>query len=176
MNVLILGGVRSGKSRHAGKVADGLSPAMTLIVTGAALDAEMTARIEAHRRDRPPQWVVVEEPLHLGAALRAVAADPGRVIVVDCLTLWLSNLLCSEQADLLPHELADFFETLPALRSHVVFVANEVGLGIMPVNALARRFADEAGTLHQRLAAHCERVLFMVAGLPLTVKPAAGAA
>jgi adenosylcobinamide kinase/adenosylcobinamide-phosphate guanylyltransferase len=176
MNVLILGAVRSGKSRHAGEVAGALSHALTLIVTGAALDAEMAARIAAHRRDRPAHWRVVEEPVHLGAALRAAAADPDRVIVVDCLTLWLSNLLCNEEPELLSRELTDFFAALPALRSHVVFVANEVGLGVMPVNALARRFADEAGTLHQRLAAHCERVLFMVAGLPLTVKPAAGAA
>jgi adenosylcobinamide kinase / adenosylcobinamide-phosphate guanylyltransferase len=176
VNVLILGAVRSGKSRQAGEAAGQLSTALTLIATGTALDEEMAARIESHRRERPAHWVVVEEPVHLGAALRTVAADPDRVIVVDCLTLWLSNLLCSEEPDLVSREIADLFDALPALRSHVVFVANEVGLGIMPVNALARRFADEAGTLHQRLAGHCERVVFMVAGLPLTVKPAAGAA
>jgi adenosylcobinamide kinase/adenosylcobinamide-phosphate guanylyltransferase len=173
VKALVLGGVRSGKSRHAGELAAGCASAVTLIATGAALDAEMAARIEAHRRSRPPHWRVVEEPLHLAAALCAAAA-PGQVIIVDCLTLWLTNLLCQEDPNLLRHEVRELLHTLPRLPGHWVLVANEVGLGIMPVNALARRFADEAGTLHQQLAVLCDGVTFMAAGLPLTLKPRAG--
>ena len=111
--------------------------------------------------------------MRIGAALRA-AAHPNRVLIVDCLTLWLTNLICSEDADALRRETASLLETLPQLAGHCLLIANEVGLGIMPVNALARRFADEAGMLHQALAARCERVILMAAGLPLTLKaPAA---
>ncbi len=172
MKTLILGGVRSGKSRHAGVVAAACGGAVTLIATGTALDAEMAARIAAHRRTRPSHWTVVEEPLYLSAALRA-AAGPRRVIVVDCLTLWLTNLLCRDEPDALQLEVQALLRTLPDLPGHCVLVGNEVGMGIMPVNALARRFADEAGTLHQQLATVCDRVEFMVAGLPLAVKRAA---
>jgi len=169
MKTLILGGVRSGKSRHAGELAGGYTCAVTLIATATALDAEMTARIDAHRRTRPGHWALVEEPLYLGAALRA-AAGAQRVVIVDCLTLWLTNLLCADDASLLQREVPELLRTLPELPGHVVLVGNEVGLGIIPVNALARRFADEAGSLHQSLAAICERVSYMVAGLPLCVK------
>jgi adenosylcobinamide kinase/adenosylcobinamide-phosphate guanylyltransferase len=174
MKALILGAVRSGKSRHAGDLARELG-AVTLLATGAALDEEMAARIEAHRRARPAHWHVVEEPLHLARALRTTAAAD-RVIIVDCLTLWVTNLLCSSDPAQLDLEVEDLLDALPSLPGHCVFVANEVGLGIMPVNALARRFADVAGTLHQRLAALCDRVEFMVAGLPMSVKSPASAA
>jgi adenosylcobinamide kinase/adenosylcobinamide-phosphate guanylyltransferase len=173
MKTLILGGVRSGKSRHARRIAEGHGGDVTLIATATALDAEMAERIEAHRRSRPGHWTLVEEPLHLAAALRAAAATQ-RVVIVDCLTLWLTNLLCHDDPSLERDERADLLRTLRALPGHCVLVGNEVGLGIMPVNALARRFADEAGTLHQQLAALCDRVSFMVAGLPMVVKPAAG--
>jgi adenosylcobinamide kinase / adenosylcobinamide-phosphate guanylyltransferase len=164
---LILGGVRSGKSRYAAELAG--SRPVTLIATGTAQDAEMAARIELHRKNRPPHWVVVEEPLRLAATLDA-AARPGSVIIVDCLTLWLSNLLGLEDETTLRLECASLFETLPALGTDCIFVSNEVGLGIIPMNALARRFGDEAGVLHQRLAALCERVVLMAAGLPLALK------
>ncbi|HMK86430.1 MAG TPA: bifunctional adenosylcobinamide kinase/adenosylcobinamide-phosphate guanylyltransferase [Steroidobacteraceae bacterium] len=168
MRTLILGGVRSGKSRQAVEIA-GTHP-VTLIVTGAARDEEMAARIEAHRRSRPPEWRVIEEPIRLAAALRRSAA-PTEVVIVDCLTLWLSNLLCAGDAQALARESADLLETLPRFAGDCVLVSNDVGCGIVPVNALARRFADEAGTLHQRLAAVCDRVIWMVAGLPVTIKP-----
>jgi adenosylcobinamide kinase/adenosylcobinamide-phosphate guanylyltransferase len=168
---LILGGVRSGKSRYAGELAQAHGGAVTVIATGAAQDEEMAARIEAHRASRPPQWAVVEEPLHLAAALRAAVA-PGRVIIVDCLTLWLSNLLCLEDEGALRRESASLIETLPALGADCVLISNEVGFGIVPVSSLARRFGDEAGALHQRLAALCDRVVLMVAGLPLALKTA----
>jgi len=172
MKALVLGGVRSGKSRHAGELARGLACPITLIATGTALDEEMAARIAAHRANRPAAWSVVEEPRHLAAALVA-AARPGEAVIVDCLTLWLTNLLCAEDEDALRRETLALIETVPALPGHCVLVANEVSLGIVSVHALARRFADEAGTLHQTLAAVCDRVTFMVAGLPLVVKPAA---
>jgi adenosylcobinamide kinase/adenosylcobinamide-phosphate guanylyltransferase len=167
---LILGGVRSGKSRYAGELAAARGRAVTVIATGAAKDEEMAARIAAHRASRPAHWSVVEEPLHLAAALRAAA--PSGVIVVDCLTLWLSNLLCLEDEGLLRRESADLMDALPALDTDCVLISNEVGFGIIPASALARRFGDEAGALHQRLAQLCDRVVLMVAGLPVTLKAA----
>jgi adenosylcobinamide kinase/adenosylcobinamide-phosphate guanylyltransferase len=172
MKALVLGGVRSGKSRYAAELAGELACPITLIVTGAALDEEMAARIDAHRATRPSAWTVVEEPTHLAAALAAAAA-PNRVLIVDCLTLWLTNLLCSEDPQALRRESRSVVETLPTLPGHCVLVANEVSLGIIPVNALARRFTDEAGVMHQGLAAICDRVVFMVAGLPMTLKAGA---
>jgi adenosylcobinamide kinase / adenosylcobinamide-phosphate guanylyltransferase len=169
-NTLILGGVRSGKSRHAGELAAAHGRAVTVIATGAAQDEEMAARIKAHRASRPAHWSVVEEPLRLAAALRT-AAETNAVIVVDCLTLWLSNLLCLDDEHLLRRESASLIETLPALGTDCILISNEVGFGIMPANALARRFGDEAGALHQRIAALCDRVVLMVAGLPMTLKP-----
>jgi adenosylcobinamide kinase/adenosylcobinamide-phosphate guanylyltransferase len=172
VKALVLGGVRSGKSRYAAELAREQACPTTLIVTGSALDQEMAARIDVHRATRPSAWTVVEEPTHLAAALTA-AAGPNRTIIVDCLTLWLTNLLCGDDPEALRRESRDIFETLPTLPGHCVLVANEVSLGIIPVNALARRFTDEAGVMHQGLAALCDRVVFMVAGLPLTVKPGA---
>ena len=170
MKTLVLGGVRSGKSRYAAALARELSMPVTLIATGTALDEEMRRRIAAHRRDRDADWTVVEEPVHLAGALIEVSS-PDRVIIVDCLTLWLTNLLCAG-GDALRRESSSFLTALPGLPGHCVMVANEVSLGIIPVNELARRFMDEAGDLHQQLAACCDRVVFMVAGLPLTVKAA----
>jgi adenosylcobinamide kinase/adenosylcobinamide-phosphate guanylyltransferase len=166
---LILGGVRSGKSRHAGEIARAAGCAVTVIATGTAQDQEMMERIELHRAQRPKEWSVVEEPVRLASAL-AAAASPSRIVIVDCLTLWLTNLLCGEDPGALQRESTQLLELLPLLPGDCVLVSNEVGLGIIPANALARRFADEAGTLHQQLAALCDRVIFMAAGLPLRLK------
>jgi adenosylcobinamide kinase/adenosylcobinamide-phosphate guanylyltransferase len=166
---LILGGIRSGKSRYAADLARAQARPVTLIATARILDEEMAARIAAHRTSRPPDWILVEEPTRLAAAL-AAHASPTRTVIVDCLTLWLTNLLCSEDPQALEREsnlLLDLFPTLPG---SCVLVANEVGFGIIPVNALARRFADEAGVLHQQLAAMCDSVVLMAAGLPMTLK------
>lgn len=170
---LIVGGVRSGKSRHAGELAAARARPVTLIATALAGDEEMAARIELHRAHRPADWTVVEEPIRLAAALAAATA-PGRTVIVDCLTLWLTNLLCGADASALARESAALLAVLPALAGDCVLVANEVGLGIIPASPLARRFADEAGSLHQRLAALCDRVILMAAGLPLTLKAAPG--
>jgi adenosylcobinamide kinase / adenosylcobinamide-phosphate guanylyltransferase len=169
VKTLILGGVRSGKSRYAGELARLAARPVTLIATAAAQDEEMAARIAAHRANRPSDWTVIEEPIHLAAALRA-AATPTRLVIVDCLTLWLSNLLCGADGAALRRESVSLLETLPSLPGDCVLVANEVGFGIIPANALARRFGDEAGTLHQQLGALCDRVVLMVAGLPVAVK------
>jgi adenosylcobinamide kinase/adenosylcobinamide-phosphate guanylyltransferase len=169
MKAFILGGVRSGKSRYAAELAHEQACPITLIATGAALDDEMAARIEAHRASRPAAWTVVEEPTHLAAAL-AAAAGPNQLVLVDCLTLWLSNLLCGDDPDALRRESRSLVDALATLPGHCVLVANEVSLGVIPANALARRFTDEAGVIHQGVAALCDRVVLMVAGLPLAVK------
>jgi len=167
VKLLVLGGVRSGKSRYAESLGRATADPVTLIATATAGDAEMAERIAAHRAHRPPEWHVIEEPIHLGRAL-ADAMTP--VIIVDCLTLWLTNLLCDPHAGLLETEIEALFDVLPALAGTVVFVSNEVGFGIMPTNALARRFADQAGLLHQRLAPLVNRVVLMVAGVPFVIK------
>ena len=163
--VLVTGGARSGKSAIAeGKVLGFGAPAV-YIATAQAFDAEMEARIATHQARRGPEWRTHAEPLELCAAL---AATDGAPRLVDCLTLWLSNLILGER-DLEAAAVA--LETALAQRSApAVLVSNEVGLGIVPENALARRFRDAAGILHQRLAERAERVVFTVAGIPMVVK------
>jgi adenosylcobinamide kinase/adenosylcobinamide-phosphate guanylyltransferase len=167
--LLILGGVRSGKSRYAEELARSQARPVTLIATAEARDEEMAARIDAHRRHRDARWSVVEEPITLAAALRT-AMSPDSLVIVDCLTVWLSNLLCGEDAKAPRRETEGLLEVLGALPGDCIMISNEVGFGIIPANALARRFGDEAGVLHQRIAAQCDRVVLMVAGLPLVVK------
>lgn len=162
---LILGGARSGKSVLAERLIAG-RPAVYL-ATAQAFDDEMAERLRLHRARRGANWTTVEEPLDLAAALRLHSAA-GRPILVDCLTLWLSNVMLAERDA--AAACANLAETLPGLPGPVVLVANEVGLGIVPDNALARAFRDHAGMLNQRLAAIAGRVVFVAAGLPLTLK------
>jgi adenosylcobinamide kinase / adenosylcobinamide-phosphate guanylyltransferase len=167
---LVLGGARSGKSRHAETLVEAAAPAALYLATAQALDAEMAERIRCHRARRGPRWATREEPLDLAAALLE-AARPERPVLVDCLTLWLSNLLLAgRDADAAS---ATLLAALPRLAGSVVFVANEVGLGIVPDNALARAFRDHAGRLNQAVAARAQRVVFLAAGLPLTLKDVA---
>jgi adenosylcobinamide kinase/adenosylcobinamide-phosphate guanylyltransferase len=167
---LVLGGARSGKSGFAQAQAEAQAAAqggrLAMIVTGQAFDDEMRARIAQHRRDRGDAWRTVEVPLDLPQALGCLHEDD--VVVVDCLTLWLSNLMLAER-DCVP-ETESLLAALAGMKNPVWLVSNEVGLGIVPENALARRFRDEAGRLHRLLAAQADRVVLMVAGLPLTVK------
>jgi adenosylcobinamide kinase / adenosylcobinamide-phosphate guanylyltransferase len=169
VRTLILGGVRSGKSRHAEQLAAHHHGTIIVIVTATAGDAEMAARIAAHRARRPRGWRVVEEPIALGARV-AELASPESVLIIDCLTLWLSNLLLLADEEPLQRESEALVGAVSSSAGPLILVSNEVGAGIIPVNQLARRFTDLAGTLHQRLAQVCERVEWMVAGLPLTVK------
>ncbi len=165
---LILGGARSGKSAYAQRLAALSGLPVTVIATAEAADAEMTARIARHRTQRPLHWGTVEEPLALAAALGAVAGAR-QCLLVDCLTLWLSNLLAAGEARF-EAERAALFERLPALPGEIILVANEVGLGVIPLGELTRRFVDEAGRLNQELAAQADVVVFLAAGLPLLMK------
>jgi adenosylcobinamide kinase / adenosylcobinamide-phosphate guanylyltransferase len=162
---LVLGGARSGKSRYAEGLISALPPPWVYVATAEALDAEMAARITAHRARRGRDWRTIEAPHDLVDALAAPAGAP---VLVDCLTLWLSNRMLAE-ADV-DTEIARLEHALDRRASPVVLVSNEVGSGIVPDNALARRFRDLQGRLNQRMAACADRVVLMVAGLPLTVK------
>ena len=163
---LVLGGARSGKSRHAETLIEALPAPWTYIATAQAYDEEMRARIAEHRARRSPDWRTIDAPMALPEALRAV--PPGRPVLVDCLTLWLTNLILAERD--IAIATGDLMLACREAQGPIVLVSNEVGLGIVPENALARRFRDEAGRLHQRLASQAERVVFMVAGLPMQVK------
>ena len=157
----VLGGARSGKSAHAEALIEAGPPPWVYVATAQALDGEMQARIAAHQARRPPGWRTLEAPLDLPGTLAESAP-----ILVDCLTLWVTNLLLAGREPDWPALLA----ALDGRRAPTVIVSNEVGLGIVPDNALARTFRDLAGRLHQRVAARADRVIFMVAGLPMVVK------
>lgn len=169
MKTLILGGVRSGKSRLAEQRASASGLAVTYLATATAGDEEMQRRIEKHRADRPSGWQVIEEPLALADALRNHARADG-LILVDCLTLWLTNLLLDLDPTRFETERAALLDTLPTLPGELVMVSNETGLGVVPMGELTRRYCDEAGRLHQALAQLCDRVVFTVAGLPHFLK------
>jgi len=164
---LVLGGVRSGKSRHAEGLVTANPAPWIYVATAEAWDDEMCARIRRHREDRGAGWTTVEEPLDLPGVLERVAVA-GTAVLVDCLTLWLSNLMGAERD--VAAETARLLDALDRVAGTVVFVSNEVGLGIVPDNALARRFRDDAGRLHQAVAARARRVEFVVAGLPMVLK------
>ncbi|HRD64668.1 MAG TPA: bifunctional adenosylcobinamide kinase/adenosylcobinamide-phosphate guanylyltransferase [Candidatus Competibacter sp.] len=168
MKELILGGARSGKSAFAQQraLASGLN--VIYFATAQAGDAEMAERIARHRAERPKDWGLIEEPLALAKALNNCAA-PDRCLLVDCLTLWLGNLLAAGD-DRLDAETNALLDAIPSLPGQILLVSNEVGQGIVPANPLARRFRDEAGRLHQAVASRCDRATFVVAGLPLTLK------
>ncbi len=167
MKQLILGGARSGKSRLAERLATRSGREVIYIATAEALDEEMSARIAHHQRRRPASWRTLEEPLALAEAIDR-HDDPNRLLLIDCLTLWLSNIL---------HRRAEAEEAGDALcrsvrrsRAQLILVSNETGLGVVPADRLSRRFVDLAGRLHQQLASECESVLFCVAGLTHTLK------
>jgi len=174
--ILITGGARSGKSGFAQRLAEALPGDRAFVATCPVLDGEMTARIARHRADRAGRgWRTVEEPLDLPAALALLAATP--VVLIDCLTLWVNNLLHQAATDgraLGENEVVPELDRLvAALAAHpgmVILVTGEVGWGIVPANELARRFRDVAGRVNQRVAAAADRVVLMVSGLPMAVK------
>ncbi len=178
---LVLGGARSGKSRLAENVAQkaeqqGLS--VCYIATAQAHDKEMAERITQHQADRPQHWQLLESPLYLSKALEQ-ALQSSDCVLVDCLTLWLSNCLCHKESNFYSQQkiallefLNEFKETKQSIsEKKIIFVSNEVGHGIVPMGELSRQFVDQAGWLHQELAELAEQVDFVMAGLPLTLKP-----
>ncbi|BAP41079.1 bifunctional adenosylcobinamide kinase/adenosylcobinamide-phosphate guanylyltransferase [Pseudomonas sp. 21LCFQ02] len=166
---LILGGARSGKSRLAEELASRSGLAVTYIATSQPVDGELNQRVALHRARRPEHWGLVEEPLELARVLREWAA-PGQCLLIDCLTLWLTNLLMLDDPQRLAHERQALLDSVAALPGEIIFVSNETGLGVVPLGELTRRYVDEAGLLHQALAERCQRVVLTVAGLPLTLK------
>jgi len=169
-HVLVLGGARSGKTGFAERLAMGAGISPAYLATAEALDSEMRERVESHRRQREGRFETLEEPLALAAAIGRAAARHD-LILVDCLTLWITNLLGAGRD--VAEAVDELSATLAALESsRVILVSNEVGLGIVPDNPLARTFRDLAGSTHQRIAEICDDVYFVVAGLPLTLKGA----
>lgn len=180
MRELILGAARSGKSTLALQRAHDSGRNVIFVATATATDVEMQARILRHRNDRPANWHTIEAPTQL-ARILSQTDDRGAFIIVDCLTLWLSNVLCDADGNLprfndaaWQDELTALRELLPKLQADIVFVSNEVGWGVVPDNPVARRFRDEQGRLNQLLATLCETVTLVVAGLPLTLKSTRG--
>jgi len=165
---LILGGARSGKSALAQRRAAASGLAVTYVATATAGDAEMAERIARHRADRPDHWDLVEEPTALGRVLRE-RAGAQTCLLVDCLTLWLANLLGAGEA-VLERERDELLAALETSPGTVILVSNEVGQGVVPADPASRRFVDEAGRLHQAVAERCARVTLTVAGLPWTLK------
>jgi adenosylcobinamide kinase/adenosylcobinamide-phosphate guanylyltransferase len=169
MRELILGGARSGKSRLAERLAAESGLTVTYIATSQPLDDEMNTRIQHHRERRPAHWGLVEEPLALARVLREQAAAD-KCLLVDCLTLWLTNLLMLDNPARLSAERDALLDCVSDLPGRILLVSNETGLGVVPLGELTRRYVDEAGWLHQALAERCERVVFTVAGLPMVLK------
>lgn len=167
-HTLVLGGARSGKTAFAEQLAIRSGARPVYLATAEALDAEMLDRVASHKAGRADRFTTVEEPLALAEALR-VASETHDVILVDCLTLWITNLLMANQD--VSMAVSELGETLGRVQSaKVILVSNEVGLGIVPDNAMARTFRDLAGSAHQRIAEICDDVYFVVAGLPMVVK------
>lgn len=163
----VLGGARSGKSRFAEDTAFQTGLERHYLATSQIFDDEMRERVALHRQQRDAEWVTHEEPLELAETLIAIHS-PQRVVLIDCLTLWLTNLMMAERD--VASESQRLVESLALLRGHFIFVSNEVGLGIVPENRMARQFRDHTGRLHQMLAAKADEVFFVAAGLPLKMK------
>ena len=166
---LVLGGARSGKSRLALAMAEAAAPARLMIATAEALDEEMAARIARHRQERGAGWSTSETPLDLVPTL-AKAARPGRSVLVDCITLWLSNVMLAGRD--VEAAIADLAAVVPTLGCPVIFVSNEVGSGVTPPSKMGREFQDHQGRANQALARACDVVVAVTAGLPRLLKPA----
>lgn len=165
--VLVIGGARSGKSVFAEGLAEASGLAKVYIATGQAFDREMSERIDVHKQRRAHGWQNVEDPFDLSGVL-ATVSGPDKAVLVDCLTLWVTNLMLEEKDVIAESEAV--LSILPELEGQIIFVSSEVGLGIVPDNYLARAFRDHAGRLHQQIAALADEVYFVAAGLPLKMK------
>ncbi|RLA23634.1 MAG: bifunctional adenosylcobinamide kinase/adenosylcobinamide-phosphate guanylyltransferase [Gammaproteobacteria bacterium] len=173
MQHLILGGARSGKSHYAEQLAQASNKQVIYIATGTAADEEMQERIDKHQTERPRYWETIEEPVLIADVLKQYA-DSNNYLLVDCLTLWLSNILFDAhgdyQEDTFLQQKQALLDILPRLQTDISFVSNEVGSGVVPMDKMSRRFVDEAGRLHQQLAKICSHVTLVTAGLPLALK------
>lgn len=169
--VFVIGGCRSGKSRHALETADRIAGNKKIfIATCVPQDAEMKQRVDRHQKDRGQDWQTVEAPVHLPQAIIEYSRQAD-VLLVDCLTLWISNLLMeTEDDELINERISNLKQSLASASCPVILVSNEVGAGIVPENKLARRFRDLVGTANQAIAAQADRVAWMVAGIPVTIK------
>ena len=167
---LVLGGARSGKSGFAEGLAKQSNQAVVYVATATVRDKAIAERISLHQQSRPSEWLTVESPLALGATLQEYAVE-GATVLVDCLTMWVTNLLCTEDTEVrLASEQQSFFLALDQLKGDVIFVSNEVGMGIIPMGELTRDYVDIAGRLHQDIAERADKVMLVVAGLPLVLK------
>lgn len=172
---LVLGGARSGKSsfaeRCAKNIQDSSKQQVVYVATATAGDDEMVNRIAHHQQQRPVHWQTIEEPIYLAATLQRIhAQQPQAIILIECLTLWLSNCLLSADADCWMQQQQLLLEQLAIMSNPTVMVSNEVGWGIVPMGEISRRFVDEAGRLHQQIAALAGQVSLVVAGIPMSLK------
>lgn len=166
---LILGGARSGKSRLAEKIALESGLNVIYIATAQPLDEEMQERILHHQESRPREWQVIEEPLYLSEKLQEIDAQ-NQLILIDCLTLWMSNLLLQDASELQMSQSQKLLTILPNLKSEIILVSNETGLGVVPMGNISRKFIDESGRLHQQIGQIAQKVVFCVAGFPIILK------
>ena len=169
MKTLVLGGVRSGKSQLAEDMATAGDLKVSYIATARVGDAEMRERIDLHRARRPSNWVSHEEPVQLAAALRQLARIDG-CLLVDCLSLWVTNLLLDEDAARIDDEIAALLDFVPVCPGELIFVSTEANMGVVPMGELSRRYCDRMGLLHQDIARLSDRVILTVAGLPHYLK------
>ena len=169
--ILITGGVRSGKSRHALVLAQRRKGRKVFLATAQGIDEEMKARIKKHKQERSSDFVTIEEPLYLAKAFKKISPDVD-LVLIDCMTLWMHNLMHSFAKDerKLKKEVEDFLKVLKVAKCNVIIVTNEVGCGIVPINALARAYVDKLGFLNQRLAEISDEVILMTCGLPQIIK------
>ena len=166
---LILGGARSGKSHYAEELAKTTNKEIIYIATAKILDHEIEQRVAHHQKNRPDTWKTIEEPLHLADTLSKYSS-PDNVLLVDCLTMWVTNLLSEGNEAYLQTEVEKLLNIVENVPGTIIFVSNEVGMGIIPMGELTRKYVDEAGRLHQKLAQSIDSVTLMVAGLPLSIK------
>lgn len=169
MRELILGGARSGKSRMAETKAKASGLDVTYIATATIYDNEMQQRVNRHKDDRPKHWALIEEPIYLAKAISTV--PPTQCIVIDCLTLWVTNVLLTEDDALFTEQKAALLDAIRTCQCHLILVSNETGMGVIPLGQITRRFVDESGWLHQEIATIADQVTLSVAGLPHILKP-----
>lgn len=169
MKLIVIGGAKSGKSQYCVKLLKEKYKSPCLVVTAEPKDPEMEERIKRHKENRPKEWLVTEEPVEIALCLKDIPKDRD-VVLIDCLTLWLSNMLLSFDDEKLLKYVEDFVATVRDYPSDIILVSNEVGLGIVPDNPLARKFRDLSGMLNQRLVDECDSAIFMIAGTPIRIK------